>query len=55
MEDGFATNFEFGKVSGAAEISRDKAVVPIKFGPNGNEQGTFRLVKRGSRWYLSSI
>jgi hypothetical protein len=55
MEDGFATNFEFGKVAGAAEISGDKAIVPIKFGPNGDKQETFQLVKRGNRWYLSSI
>ena len=54
-EDGFVTNFEFGRVSGEAEISGNQAIVPIKFGPNGDKAETFRLVKRGDRWYLSSI
>lgn len=54
-EDGFVTNFEFGRVSGEVEISGNEAIVPIKFGPSGDKYATFKLVKRGDRWYLSSI
>jgi hypothetical protein len=55
FESAFISSFEFGKVNGSAEISGDRAIVPIKFGPYGDKEETFRLVKRGNRWYLSSI
>ena len=55
IQDDFRQTFEKGKVTGAAEISGDEAKVNIRFGPGGNEEETFKLVRVAGKWYLSGI
>lgn len=51
----FIKYFEKGKVIGEPEISGDNAKVKIVFGPRGNKNEEFNLVRIDGKWYLSSL
>ena len=54
-QDEFIKYFEKGKVIGEPEISGDNAKVKIVFGPKGNKNEEFNLVRIDGKWYLSSL
>lgn len=51
----FVEYFSNGGVTGKAQINGDKAVVPFKFGPNGQKREEMKLIKRDGKWYLYSF
>ena len=51
----FVKYFEKGKVKGEPEISGNNAKVKILFGPSGNNDEEFNLVRIDGKWYLSSL
>jgi hypothetical protein len=55
IQDEFKKYFQNGKVVGSAEINGNEAKVKIKFGPKGNKDEVFNLVKISGKWYISSF
>lgn len=55
IQEEFKTYFKSGKVVGDPVINGDKASVNILFGPDGDKEETFEMVKRDGRWYLQSF
>ncbi|MEI9946137.1 MAG: hypothetical protein WDN26_18180 [Chitinophagaceae bacterium] len=51
----FKKYFEKGKLNGEPMIEGDKASVKILFGPEGDREETFEMVKRDGHWYLKSF
>jgi len=51
----FKKYFEKGKVNGEPLIDGDKASVKILFGPDGDKEETFEMVKKDNKWYLKSF
>ncbi len=55
IQEEFKTHFKNGKIVGDPVINGDKASVNILFGPDGDKEETFEMVKREGRWYLQSF
>ncbi len=55
IQEEFKTYFKKGKVVGEPVINEDKASVNILFGPDGNKEETFEMVKKDGKWYLQSF
>lgn len=55
VQEDFKKYFAKGKVSGDPVIDGEKASVNILFGPDGNKEETFEMVKIGGKWYLHSF
>lgn len=55
VQEEFKTYFKNGKVVGEPVINDDKASVNILFGPEGEKEETFEMVKRDGKWYLQSF
>jgi len=51
----FKKYFEKGKVDGEPLIDGEKASVKILFGPDGDKEETFEMVKKDNKWYLKSF
>jgi hypothetical protein len=51
----FKKYFEKGKLDGEPVIDGDKASVKILFGPDGDKEETFEMVKKDGNWYLKSF
>jgi hypothetical protein len=51
----FSRYFKNGKISGDVKFEGDVAFVPFYFGPDGNDEETFRLIKREGKWYLKGF
>lgn len=55
----FIAAFAKGKVAGPAAITTEGsdqiAEVPVLFGPDGDEEETFKLVQRDGKWYLFGL
>jgi hypothetical protein len=55
----FIAAFGKGKVAGPANITTEGndqiAEVPVLFGPDGDEEETFKLVQRDGKWYLFGL
>jgi hypothetical protein len=50
--DAFVRQFAKGRLIGEARISGDRAFVNFVFGPQGTDEETMELVRRGNHWYL---
>ena len=55
LQEEFKKHFAKGKVSGEPVIIGDNASVNILFGPDGNKEETFEMVKKNGKWYLLSF
>lgn len=51
----FKKYFEKATLNGAPVIDGDKASVKIFFGPDGNKEETFEMVKVDGKWFLRSF
>lgn len=54
-QEEFKNYFQKGKIIGSAVINGNTAKVKIKFGPDGNRNEEFNLVKVENKWYISSF
>ena len=55
IKEEFNKYFSKGKVSGEPVINGEKASVSILFGPDGDKEETFEMVKKNGKWYLQSF
>jgi len=55
MQAEFKKYFEKGRLNGEPVIDGDKASVKILFGPDGEKEETFEMVKKDGNWYLKSF
>ncbi len=55
LQNEFKKYFSKGKVSGEPTIEGEKASVKILFGPDGDKEETFEMVKKNGKWYLQSF
>ncbi|HEX7844604.1 MAG TPA: hypothetical protein VF476_02320 [Chitinophagaceae bacterium] len=55
LQNEFKKYFSKGKVSGEPTIDGEKASVKILFGPDGDKEETFEMVKKNGKWYLQSF
>lgn len=55
LQEEFKKHFAKGTVSGEPVIMGDNASVNILFGPDGNKEETFEMVKKNGKWYLVSF
>lgn len=51
----FVEYFKHGQVIGEPTIDGDKAMVQIKFGPQGGKDETMNLINRNGNWYLYGL
>jgi len=54
-QDEFKSYFAKGKVVGDAEVEGSQAKVNIKFGPDGDQEETMMMMKKGKKWKLVSF
>lgn len=55
IQEEFRTHFKNGKVVGEPVIKDDRASVNILFGPGGDKEETFEMVRKDGKWYLLSF
>jgi hypothetical protein len=55
LQEEFKKYFSGAKLAGEPMISGEKASVSILFGPNGEKEETFEMVKREGKWFLQSF
>jgi predicted small secreted protein len=55
MQEEFKKYFAKGKMNGEPLVEGDKASVKILFGPDGDKEETFEMVKKNGNWYLKSF